>query len=67
MRKYKVDTYYYPADSVQNESEMFLAYLTYQGSGTIGQKKTYEVEAENGTKAKQIALRMRKAEIRGKI
>lgn len=59
LKQVTVYTFYYPED------DMFLAYTSYQGSGSKYQKN-YVVDAKNGTDAKKIALRMRKEEERAK-
>lgn len=63
MKKIIVHTYYYPA--TDNDSELYLAYTTYQGART-DHLIDYEIEAKNGTEAKKLAIKMRKEHERNK-
>lgn len=58
MRRFTVYTYYWPQED--GRAALVLAYTRYHRPSP--QLKTYEVEAENGTKAKQIAVKLRRAE-----
>jgi len=58
MKKFKVYTYYYPKRG--DYPAMFYAYTRYDRPSE--EQKVYIIEAETGTKAKQIAIKMLKAE-----
>lgn len=58
MKKFIVYTYFWPEEK-GNGKDLYLAYLRYDSP--CPRMKAFEVEAENGTKAKAKAIQLRKA------
>jgi hypothetical protein len=61
MKEFTVYTYYHPKEE-DGHREMVFAYTTYDRPAP--HQKIYKIVAENGTKAKAIAIKMRREEER---
>lgn len=60
MKTFTVYTYYWPANENQKRGMVF-AYLRYNAPSE--RLKVYQIEAEDGQKAKAAAIKLRRAEV----